>query len=52
MSAAAISGATRYPRLIGFVQQTTIPGTRRHRYGLTDHTWYTASMTSPSGTAR
>jgi DNA-binding transcriptional regulator GbsR (MarR family) len=47
VSPAAISGATRYLRLIGFVQQTTIPGTRKHRYDLTEHAWYEASMTQP-----
>ncbi|MEO5920580.1 MAG: hypothetical protein ABIQ01_05495 [Pseudolysinimonas sp.] len=44
-SPAAISGAVRYLGLVGFVRNTTIPGTRRHVYSLGDSPWYAASLT-------
>ncbi len=47
-SPAAISGATRYLRTIGFVHLSTVPGTRKHRYELTEHAWYMSSMTRSS----
>lgn len=47
-SPAAISGATRYLRDIGFVHLGTVPGTRKHRYELSEHAWYTSSLTRSS----
>jgi DNA-binding transcriptional regulator GbsR (MarR family) len=44
-SPAAISGAVRYLGVVGFVRNTTIPGTRRHVYSLGDTPWYTTSFT-------
>jgi DNA-binding transcriptional regulator GbsR (MarR family) len=43
-SPAAISGAVRYLGVVGFVRNTTIPGTRKHIYSLGDLPWYTASF--------
>jgi DNA-binding transcriptional regulator GbsR (MarR family) len=43
-SPAAISGAVRYLGVVGFVRNTTIPGTRKHMYSLADLPWYTASF--------
>jgi DNA-binding transcriptional regulator GbsR (MarR family) len=44
-SPAAISGAVRYLGTVGFVRNTTIPGTRRHIYSLSDTPWYASSFT-------
>jgi DNA-binding transcriptional regulator GbsR (MarR family) len=44
-SPAAISGAVRYLGVVGFVRNTTIPGTRRHSYSLADTPWYATSFT-------
>ena len=46
-SPAAISGAVRYLGTLGFVRQTTVPGSRRHVYTLPHTPWYTASLTRP-----
>jgi DNA-binding transcriptional regulator GbsR (MarR family) len=43
-SPAAISGAVKYLGVVGFVRNTTIPGTRKHVYSLGDMPWYTASF--------
>jgi len=43
-SPAAISGAVRYLGVVGFVRNTTIPGTRKHVYSLGDTPWYAASF--------
>ena len=40
VSPAAISGAVRYLTQIGFVVREAVPGSRRDRYRLRDHTWY------------
>ncbi len=45
VSAAAVSGAVRYLVLLGFLRVVTVPGSRAHRYALTDTPWYTASLT-------
>jgi DNA-binding transcriptional regulator GbsR (MarR family) len=44
-SPAAISGAVRYLGTVGFVRNTTIPGTRKHVYSLSDTPWYATSFT-------
>jgi DNA-binding transcriptional regulator GbsR (MarR family) len=44
-SPAAISGAVRYLGVVGFVRNTTIPGTRKHIYSLGDTPWYATSFT-------
>jgi DNA-binding transcriptional regulator GbsR (MarR family) len=44
-SPAAISGAVRYLGVVGFVRNTTIPGTRRHVYSLGDTPWFASSFT-------
>ncbi|CAN5158869.1 MarR family transcriptional regulator [soil metagenome] len=44
-SPAAISGAVRYLGTVGFVRNTTIPGTRKHVYSLGDTPWYATSFT-------
>jgi len=44
-SPAAISGAVRYLGVVGFVRNTTIPGTRKHIYSLGDTPWYASSFT-------
>ena len=44
-SPAAISGAVKYLGVVGFVRNTTIPGTRRHIYSLGDTPWYATSFT-------
>ncbi len=44
-SPAAISGAVKYLGVVGFVRNTTIPGTRRHVYSLGDTPWYASSFT-------
>ena len=44
-SPAAISGAVKYLGIVGFVRNTTVPGTRRHVYSLGDTPWYAASFT-------
>jgi DNA-binding transcriptional regulator GbsR (MarR family) len=44
-SPAAISGAVKYLGVVGFVRNTTIPGTRKHVYSLGDTPWYAASFT-------
>ena len=46
-SPAAISGAVRYLATVGFLRQTTLPGSRRHVYTLPPTPWYTASLTRP-----
>ncbi|MBA3529244.1 MAG: MarR family transcriptional regulator [Propionibacteriaceae bacterium] len=46
-SPAAISGAVRYLANLGFLRQTTVPGSRRHIYTLPHNPWYTASLTRP-----
>jgi DNA-binding transcriptional regulator GbsR (MarR family) len=43
-SPAAISGAVKYLGIVGFVRNTTIPGTRKHIYSLGDTPWYAASF--------
>lgn len=43
-SPAAISGAVKYLGVVGFVRNTTIPGTRKHVYSLGDTPWYAASF--------
>jgi DNA-binding transcriptional regulator GbsR (MarR family) len=43
-SPAAISGAVKYLGVVGFVRNTTIPGTRKHIYSLGDLPWYAASF--------
>ncbi|BDZ44478.1 GbsR/MarR family transcriptional regulator [Naasia aerilata] len=49
ISAAAVSGAMRYLILLGFVRQTTVPGSRRHLYLLPDTSpWYTATLARSS----
>jgi len=47
VSAAAISGAVRYLNQLGFVRNTTQPGTRRHVYALSENPWYTYSLRNP-----
>jgi DNA-binding transcriptional regulator GbsR (MarR family) len=47
VSAAAISGAVRYLILLGFVRSTTVPGTRKHVYALSEIPWYTYSLSRP-----
>lgn len=44
-SPAAISGAVKYLGVVGFVRNSTIPGTRKHVYSLGDTPWYAASFT-------
>jgi DNA-binding transcriptional regulator GbsR (MarR family) len=44
-SPAAISGAVRYLGVVGFVRNTTIPGTRKHIYSLGETPWYATSFT-------
>lgn len=44
-SPAAISGAVRYLGVVGFVRNTTVPGTRKHVYSLGDTPWYATSFT-------
>ena len=44
-SPAAISGAVRYLGTVGFVRNTTVPGTRKHVYSLSDTPWYATSFT-------
>jgi DNA-binding transcriptional regulator GbsR (MarR family) len=44
-SPAAISGAVKYLGIVGFVRNTTVPGTRKHVYSLGDTPWYAASFT-------
>lgn len=44
-SPAAISGAVKYLGVVGFVRNTTIPGTRKHVYSLGDTPWYASSFT-------
>jgi len=46
VSPAAISGAVRYLGQIGFVLREGIPGSRRDRYRLRDHTWYAGTATA------
>ncbi|MCW2805472.1 MAG: hypothetical protein JWN06_3689 [Propionibacteriaceae bacterium] len=46
-SPASISGAVRYLGTVGFLRQTTVPGSRRHLYSLPLTPWYTASLTKP-----
>ena len=46
-SPAAISGAVRYLATLGFLRQSTVPGSRRHVYTLPPTPWYTASLTRP-----
>jgi DNA-binding transcriptional regulator GbsR (MarR family) len=41
VSAAAVSGAVRYLQTIGMVHRVSQPGSRRDRYALPDHAWYT-----------
>jgi DNA-binding transcriptional regulator GbsR (MarR family) len=49
VSAAAVSGAIRYLILLGFVRQTTVPGSRRHLYLLPESSpWYTSTLTRSS----
>ncbi len=45
-SAAAISGAVRYLESVRMVHRHRDAGTRRDRWELADHTWYTASLRS------
>jgi DNA-binding transcriptional regulator GbsR (MarR family) len=45
VSPAAISGAVRYLVQIGMAVREPVPGSRRDRYRLTDHTWYEATLT-------
>ena len=40
-SAAAISGAVRYLQTIGIIHRVSSPDSRRDRYELPDHAWYT-----------
>jgi hypothetical protein len=42
-SPAAISGAVRYLETVGMLHRHSIPGSRRHLYGLPEHAWYAAS---------
>jgi DNA-binding transcriptional regulator GbsR (MarR family) len=44
-SPAAISGAVKYLGVVGFVRNSTIPGTRKHVYSLGDTPWYATSFT-------
>lgn len=44
-SPAAISGAVKYLGVVGFVRNTTIPGTRKHIYSLGETPWYATSFT-------
>lgn len=46
-SPAAISGAVRYLSTLGFLRQTTVPGSRRHVYTLPPTPWYTATLARP-----
>jgi hypothetical protein len=46
VSPAAISGAVRYLGQIGFVVREGVPGSRRDRYRLRDHTWYAGTATA------
>jgi len=46
-SPAAISGAVRYLATLGFLRQTTVPGSRRHVYTLPPTPWYTSTLTRP-----
>lgn len=43
-SPAAISGAVRYLRVLRMVHRVSQPGSRRDRYELPEHAWYTASV--------
>ena len=47
VSAAAISGAVRYLTLLGFVRSTTLPGSRKHVYALSETPWYAYSLSRP-----
>jgi len=44
-SPAAISGAVKYLGVVGFVRNTTMPGTRKHIYSLGETPWYATSFT-------
>jgi DNA-binding transcriptional regulator GbsR (MarR family) len=44
-SPAAISGAVKYLGVVGFVRNTTLPGTRKHVYSLSNTPWYATSFT-------
>lgn len=44
-SPAAISGAVKYLGVVGFVRNTTAPGTRKHVYSLGDTPWYATAFT-------
>ena len=46
VSPAAISGAVRYLGQIGFVLREGVPGSRRDRYRLREHTWYAGTATA------
>ena len=46
VSPAAISGAVRYLGQIGLVLREGVPGSRRDRYRLPDHTWYASTATA------
>ncbi|WP_308466856.1 GbsR/MarR family transcriptional regulator [Rathayibacter soli] len=44
-SAAAISGAVRYLHTLAMVRRVSQPGSRRDRYELPQHSWYTNTLT-------
>ncbi|HEY5224298.1 MAG TPA: helix-turn-helix domain-containing protein [Microbacteriaceae bacterium] len=43
-SAAAISGAVRYLHTLTMVRRVSQPGSRRDRYELPQHSWYTSTL--------
>ena len=43
-SAAGISGAVRYLQTVRMVHRISQPGSRRDRYEVPEHTWYTATL--------
>jgi DNA-binding transcriptional ArsR family regulator len=44
ISPAAVSGAVRYLIQLGLVVREPVPGSRRDRYSIPEHTWYQASL--------
>lgn len=44
-SPAAISGAVRYLTQLSLLSRDPVPGSRRDRYRMADHSWYQATVT-------
>jgi predicted transcriptional regulator len=44
ISPAAVSGAVRYLQQLGLVVREPVPGSRRDRYSIPEHTWYQAAL--------